>query len=153
MVSVTVTGMPPPEFSFRYLPSPTTLFRFSALTFNGHYIHLDKDYAQEVEGYAGRFLLRKGGKQVEDSVDRLVHGPLTALMLLETAMLHYPNIRIESMEYRAQNALVVNSLLGIYGLWVSPEKIFLWCKDEKVGVVGMTGMVTIQPSDRENSKT
>ena len=47
-----MTGMPPPDFSFHYLPSATTLFRFSALTFNGHYIHLDKDYANS-EGYSG----------------------------------------------------------------------------------------------------
>ena len=45
-----------PDFAFEYIPSPTTLFRFSALTFNGHYIHLDKDYAQKSEGYPGTLL-------------------------------------------------------------------------------------------------
>ncbi|EBA18111.1 hypothetical protein RSK20926_10349 [Roseobacter sp. SK209-2-6] len=46
----------------------TLLFRYSALTFNGHRIHYDLDYAREVEGYAGL----------------VVHGPLLAqhLMLL-----------------------------------------------------------------------
>ena len=47
-----MTAMPMPDFSLRYVPSPTTLFRFSALTFNGHFIHLDKDYALQ-EGYSG----------------------------------------------------------------------------------------------------
>ncbi|KAF9242126.1 hypothetical protein BU15DRAFT_73050 [Melanogaster broomeanus] len=42
-----VQGLPTPDFSFTYKPTLTTLFRFSALTFNGHYIHLDKDYAQQ----------------------------------------------------------------------------------------------------------
>lgn len=41
-----------PDFSFTYTPTPTTLFRYSALTFNGHYIHLSADYARS-EGYEG----------------------------------------------------------------------------------------------------
>ena len=47
---------------------PTTLFRYSALTFNGHRIHYDPDYARQVEGYGGL----------------VTHGPLLAqwLMLL-----------------------------------------------------------------------
>ncbi|KAH9043105.1 hypothetical protein EDB85DRAFT_2130844 [Lactarius pseudohatsudake] len=46
-----VLGLPRPDFSLKFTPSPTTLFRFSALTFNGHHIHLDRDYARESEGY------------------------------------------------------------------------------------------------------
>ncbi|MDT0213057.1 hypothetical protein Q9R29_04090 [Rothia sp. ARF10] len=46
---------------------PTLLFRFSALTYNPHRIHYDRDYATRVEGHA----------------DLLVHGPLTALLALE----------------------------------------------------------------------
>lgn len=41
-----------PLFCLEYTPSATTLFRYSALTFNGHHIHLDKDYAHS-EGYPG----------------------------------------------------------------------------------------------------
>lgn len=50
--------------------SPTLLFRYSALTFNGHRIHYDRDYCRDVEGYPGL----------------VVHGPLLAqqLMLLAT---------------------------------------------------------------------
>jgi 3-methylfumaryl-CoA hydratase len=46
--------------------TPTQLFRYSALTFNGHRIHYDPDYAREVEGYPGL----------------IVHGPLLATLLL-----------------------------------------------------------------------
>ncbi|MEX5730071.1 3-methylfumaryl-CoA hydratase [Rhodovulum iodosum] len=46
--------------------SPTLLFRYSALTFNGHRIHYDRDYARDVEGYAGL----------------VVHGPLLAQLLM-----------------------------------------------------------------------
>lgn len=48
---------------------PTLLFRFSALTYNGHRIHYDRDYARDVEGYPGL----------------VVHGPLQALLMAELA--------------------------------------------------------------------
>lgn len=48
------------------LPDPVLLFRFSALTFNGHRIHYDRPYATDTEGYPGL----------------VVHGPLTALLLM-----------------------------------------------------------------------
>jgi 3-methylfumaryl-CoA hydratase len=47
--------------------SPTLLFRFSALTYNSHRIHYDRDYARSVEGYPGL----------------LVHGPLQAIAMAE----------------------------------------------------------------------
>jgi 3-methylfumaryl-CoA hydratase len=49
--------------------SPALLFRFSALTYNAHRIHYDRDYARRVEGYPGL----------------LVHGPLQALVMAEAA--------------------------------------------------------------------
>lgn len=49
--------------------SPTLLFRFSALTYNAHRIHYDRDYAMQVEGYPGL----------------LIHGPLQALAMAEAA--------------------------------------------------------------------
>lgn len=50
-------------------PDPVLLFRYSALTFNGHRIHYDVDYCREVEGYPGL----------------VFHGPLTATLLLDLA--------------------------------------------------------------------
>ncbi|KAK3401155.1 hypothetical protein B0T20DRAFT_451759 [Sordaria brevicollis] len=55
-----------PDFSFTMTPDATLLFQFSALTFNAHAIHLDPEYAREVEGYK----------------ERLVHGPLTLVIML-----------------------------------------------------------------------
>ncbi|MCX7558492.1 acyl dehydratase [Sulfitobacter sp. F26204] len=52
--------------------SSTLLFRYSALTFNGHRIHYDLDYARDVEGYAGL----------------VVHGPLLAQLLMLMAQDH-----------------------------------------------------------------
>ncbi len=48
-------------------PGPVLLFRFSALTYNGHRIHYDRDYARAAEGYPGL----------------VVHGPLQALAMAE----------------------------------------------------------------------
>lgn len=53
---------------------PVLLFRFSALTFNGHRIHYDRTYATEVERYPGL----------------VVHGPLQAVLLFDAALRHAP---------------------------------------------------------------
>ncbi|KAG7452482.1 uncharacterized protein BT62DRAFT_925035 [Guyanagaster necrorhizus] len=119
-----VAGIPDSsDFSFTYKPTLTTLFRFSALTFNAHHIHLDKDYARDFEGYR----------------ERLVHGPLTALMMLEIATEQNPGVEIKTFEYQATNPLIVNRKHTIFGRWTG-DKAFLWCRDED-GVVGMTGTV------------
>ncbi len=57
----------------------TLLFRYSALTFNGHRIHYDLDYARDVEGYAGL----------------VVHGPLLAQLLMLEAARQGPLARFE----------------------------------------------------------
>ena len=53
----------------RIEPTAALLFRYSALTFNGHRIHYDKPYATQIEGYAGL----------------LVHGPMQATLLCQMA--------------------------------------------------------------------
>jgi 3-methylfumaryl-CoA hydratase len=57
--------MPEAQHSRRFEPNSTTLFRYSALTFNGHRIHYDVDYCREVEGYG----------------NLVIHGPLHATLL------------------------------------------------------------------------
>ena len=57
------------QHSERHLADPVLLFRYSALTFNGHRIHYDRDYVTRVEGYPGL----------------IVHGPLQAALLIELA--------------------------------------------------------------------
>ena len=71
----TPSGPPPPGEAHRIAAFQTdavTLFRFSALTFNGHRIHYDHPYATDTEGYPGL----------------VVHGPLLALLLLDAASTH-----------------------------------------------------------------
>ena len=59
-------------FSEQIQPSEVMLFRYSALTFNGHRIHYDNDYARTVEGYDGL----------------VFHGPLTATLLVDLSQRH-----------------------------------------------------------------
>jgi len=65
-------------------PDPTLLFRYSALTFNGHRIHYDRDYARDVEGYGGL----------------VVHGPLLATLMVGLAGRSWPERRISGFEFR-----------------------------------------------------
>ncbi|WFU42082.1 MaoC family dehydratase N-terminal domain-containing protein [Bradyrhizobium sp. CB82] len=61
----------PPKAQHRetHISDPVLLFRYSALTFNGHRIHYDRDYVTKVEGYPGL----------------VFHGPLQAALMIEMA--------------------------------------------------------------------
>lgn len=72
-----------------YPMDPVLLFRFSALTFNGHKIHYDWRYATEVEKYPGL----------------VVHGPLQALLLFESAKQKNPGKKPASFKFRAMRPL------------------------------------------------
>lgn len=80
------------------VPDPVMLMRFSALTFNSHRIHYDRDYTQAQEGYP----------------ERVVHGPLTAMLLLELARTSTQR-EITGFSFRAQSPLFVNSRLRLRG--------------------------------------
>jgi len=86
------------EWSESFLPTSVTLFRFSALTNNAHRIHYDHAYATEVEGYP----------------DLLVHGPLTALLLLDAAGRHGAD-PVTRFRYRALAPLFVDQPIALVG--------------------------------------
>ena len=67
------------------VPDAVLLFRYSALTFNGHRIHYDRRYATEVEGYPGL----------------IVHGPLIATLLCDLVRRNAPEARMLAFEFRA----------------------------------------------------
>jgi 3-methylfumaryl-CoA hydratase len=85
-------GAPPPgerreaKVSRTINPETPLLFRFSALTFNAHKIHYDRDYAMKEEGYPGL----------------VVHGPLLATLLVDLFRRHRPNDAVKTFEFRAQ---------------------------------------------------
>ncbi len=66
-------------------PDDVLLFRYSALTFNGHRIHYDRRYATEVEGYPGL----------------VVHGPLIATLLLDLLRRQQPQAEVAAFRFRA----------------------------------------------------
>jgi 3-methylfumaryl-CoA hydratase len=88
------------DFSRGMTADPVLLFRFSALTFNSHRIHYDRDYATGVEGYG----------------DLVVHGPLLATLLLDLAR-HEGGAEggIASYEYRAVRPLLCGSPFRLEG--------------------------------------
>ena len=65
-------------------PDPVMLFRYSALTFNGHRIHYDRPYAMETEGYPGL----------------VVHAPLVATLLIELCRDERPEARLAAFDFR-----------------------------------------------------
>ncbi|WP_167736464.1 MaoC family dehydratase N-terminal domain-containing protein [Nocardioides sp. 1609] len=75
------------DSSQRWVLDSTALFRYSALTFNGHRIHYDVDYARDVEGYRGL----------------VVHGPLLATLLMDLAQVH--GGALAAFSYRARSPL------------------------------------------------
>ena len=66
-------------------PDPVLLFRYSALTFNGHRIHYDRPYVTDVEGYPGL----------------VVHGPLLGTLLLDRLTQHEPAARVTRYAFKA----------------------------------------------------
>jgi 3-methylfumaryl-CoA hydratase len=93
---VVATERPDPVAPGPDAVDPTLLFRFSALTYNAHRIHYDRDYATGVEGYPGL----------------LVHGPLQALLMAEAAG---PGVR--RFDYR-----LVAPLFDFQGMQVRAER-------------------------------
>src|SRR3982750_1574611 len=69
----------------RWVPDDVLLFRYSALTFNGHRIHYDRKYVTEVEGYPGL----------------IVHGPLIATLLLDLLRRQMPQADVETFRFKA----------------------------------------------------
>jgi 3-methylfumaryl-CoA hydratase len=98
------------EFTDRWHPDSTALFRYSALTFNGHRIHYDVDYARTVEGYP----------------NLVIHGPLLATLLLDALVRR--GQRITTFSYRARSPLFLPDAFTVNGrcegksarLWAAP---------------------------------
>jgi hydroxyacyl-ACP dehydratase HTD2-like protein with hotdog domain len=90
-----------PDFSFKLIPDPFLLFHFSALTYNAHFIHYDRLWAQAREGYH----------------DLLVHGPLSLVLLftaLRPLLRQYLLPQIELLEYRNYGPLFCGQEMTVY---------------------------------------
>lgn len=108
----------PPDatFSREIHPNEVLLFRYSALTFNGHRIHYDRRYATEVEGYPGL----------------VVHGPLLATLLLDLLRRNLPQANIASFSFRAVRPLFDTAPFLVCGRVEDREKtVKLWAADQE----------------------
>jgi len=93
-------------------PDTTLLFRYSALTFNGHRIHYDLAYARNEEGYA----------------DLVVHGPLTATLLQQLALEQGGGKPLARFEFRGVNPLFVGRAFRIEGRDAGDGTLALWAR-------------------------
>jgi len=110
------------------VPDDVLLFRYSALTFNGHRIHYDRKYVTEVEGYPGL----------------IVHGPLIATLLMDLVRRNAPQAEIASFRFKAVrptfdlNPFRVNGQLQDDG-----KTIKLWAEDHE-GWLTMDAVATLR---------
>ena len=83
--------LPPhqPDHSLTLTATPVQLFRYSAITFNSHRIHYDVDFCRDEEGYDGL----------------IIHGPLTATLLMDMACRQAPGKQLNTFTFRALSPL------------------------------------------------
>jgi 3-methylfumaryl-CoA hydratase len=92
------------------------LFRYSALTFNGHRIHYDRRYVTEVEGYPRL----------------IVHGPLLATLLLDLLRRQWPDARVERYEFKAMRPVFDTHPFSVCGApSADGTSVHLWVKDHE----------------------
>lgn len=87
------------DFSRAIMPDPVLLFRYSALTFNGHRIHYDQPFCTGTEGYPGL----------------VVHGPLLATLLLDLLRRHLPNVQVTGFTFRAMAPVFDTAGFSVHG--------------------------------------
>ena len=98
------------------VPDDVLLFRYSALTFNGHRIHYDRRYVTEVEGYPGL----------------IVHGPLIATLLLDLLRKNLPDARVQRLEFRAVRPVFDIAPFQVHGKLAHDGKtVMLWTEDHE----------------------
>jgi 3-methylfumaryl-CoA hydratase len=100
----------------KWVPDDVLLFRYSALTFNGHRIHYDRKYVTEVEGYPGL----------------IVHGPMVATLLLDLLRHQMPDAEVVRYEFRAVRPVFdINHFFVCGEPQADGKTIRLWAKDHE----------------------
>ncbi len=127
---------PPPQqppladqaaWSRTIVPDDILLFRYSALTFNGHRIHYDRRYVTQVEGYPGL----------------IVHGPLIATLLLDLLRRQLPGAKVVAFDFKALRPTFDLHPFSVHG---KPREdgrtIDLWAQDHE-GLLTMQATATV----------
>jgi len=111
----------------RIVPDDVLLFRYSALTFNGHRIHYDRKYVTEVEGYPGL----------------VVHGPLIATLLMDLVRRNAPDADIATFRFKAVRPTFDLSAFRVNGQPQPDGSIKLWAEDHE-GWLTMDAVATLR---------
>jgi 3-methylfumaryl-CoA hydratase len=109
-------------------PDPVMVFRYSALTYNGHRIHYDADYTRAVEGYP----------------ERVVNGGLTTLLLLELARAKLER-RFAAVATRNLRPLFVDRPITLSGR-PTEQGAELWVTDD-TGALALTASAEVAPEE------
>ena len=112
---------PPPQsapadaqWSRELVPDDVLLFRYSALTFNGHRIHYDRRYVTDTEGYPGL----------------VVHGPLIATLLLDLLGREMPQARLAAFSFKALRPTFDGRPMRVSGRREG-DTVRLWAQDHE----------------------
>jgi 3-methylfumaryl-CoA hydratase len=112
----------------QWSPDDVLLFRYSALTFNGHRIHYDRRYVTQLEGYPGL----------------VVHGPLVATLLLDLLRRERPEAAVARYEFRAIRPVFDTHPFFVCGEPQTDGRTFrLWARDHE-GCLTMDATAVIQ---------
>lgn len=109
---------PKSQWSRSITPDATLLFRYSAVTFNGHRIHYDYPYVTDTEGY--------------DNV--VVHGPLMATLALHGCINAHPDKTVKSFKYRGIRPVTLGHDIYIEGRTVDDSHAEVWISNDN-GVI------------------
>jgi len=113
-------------FAREIVPDPVLLFRYSALTFNGHRIHYDRSYVTEVEGYPGL----------------IVHGPLVDTLLLDLLRRQRPDAQVHRFDFRAAAPLFDIHCFSVCGKPDGEQRFQLWARNHE-GTLAMQATADI----------
>jgi 3-methylfumaryl-CoA hydratase len=109
-----------------WLPDDVLLFRYSALTFNGHRIHYDRRYVTQVEGYPGL----------------IVHGPLIATLLMDLLRREAPDAQVATFRFKAVRPTFDGQPLRVNGQR-DGQTVRLWAQDHE-GWLTMDAVATLR---------
>ena len=108
------------------VPDDVLLFRYSALTFNGHRIHYDRRYVTQVEGYPGL----------------VVHGPLIATLLMDLLRQNAPGATVTQFTFKA-----LRPTFDLHPFWLLGRRdgrtVRLWAQDHE-GWLTMDAVATLK---------
>jgi 3-methylfumaryl-CoA hydratase len=131
-------GLKPPEktgqWSETIRPNPVLLFRYSALTFNGHRIHYDRDFCSEEFGFPGL----------------AIHGPLVATLLIELVRKNLPSARITEYAFRAKGPIFDFQIFKVEGCRENSQ-VFLWAVNPD-GFETMTAQAKLETEKTRSEK-